>query len=119
MSERGVLFASIDDNEVSAFKQVLTETFGEQNRLGTIIWKNATDNNPTNIAVEHEYIHVFANSRDGVPPEWKSLSSDVKNRLLKEEAELIGTGRRRRCREGAVCQVVSATQAAARAPSRV
>lgn len=89
LSERGVLFASVDDNEVGSLKNLLVETFGEKNWLGTIVWKNATDNNPTNIAIEHEYIHVFSNSRDGITSEWKSATSDVKEALLKVEHELL------------------------------
>jgi adenine-specific DNA-methyltransferase len=91
LSEKGVLFASIDDNEVAAFKQILVETFGGNNWLGTVIWKNATDNNPTNIAIEHEYVHVFANSRNGIAPEWKSPWSEVKKHLLEIEVKLLKT----------------------------
>jgi adenine-specific DNA-methyltransferase len=90
LSEKGVLFASIDDNEVASLKHALVEIFGERNWLGTLVWKNATDNNPTNVANEHEYIHVFANSRDGIAPEWKSLISDIKNLLMQVERELLG-----------------------------
>jgi adenine-specific DNA-methyltransferase len=92
LSEKGVLFASIDDNEVASLKQGLIETFGPNNWLGTIIWKNATDNNPTNVAIEHEYIHAFANTRDGIPAEWKSPVSDLKNKLLQIEQDLLKTG---------------------------
>jgi adenine-specific DNA-methyltransferase len=71
MKPGAVIFASIDDNEVALFKYLLQETFGDgynssdNPHLGTIIWKNATDNNPTNIAIEHEYIHVFLQSTEG------------------------------------------------------
>ena len=90
-----LIFASIDDNEVALFKHLLHETFGDNNNpksnphLGTIIWKNATDNNPTNIAIEHEYIHVFCLEREGVPPIWNSPWSDLKDCLLAKEQELL------------------------------
>lgn len=54
LSSDGVIFVSIDDNEQSNLKMILDDVFGEENLVGTIIWKNATDNNPTNISVEHE-----------------------------------------------------------------
>jgi adenine-specific DNA-methyltransferase len=92
MRPGATIFVSIDDNEVSSLKMVLSEIFGELGFLGTIIWKNATDNNPTNIAVEHEYIHAFSFQRDQVEPEWKSPWSDTKEALLKIEEELLGAG---------------------------
>lgn len=85
----GLLFVSIDDNEVHRLKQIVEETWTEAAWLGTIVWKNATDNNPTNVAVEHEYIHVFANDPDKIAPEWKSPYSEVKDVLLAKERELL------------------------------
>jgi len=82
LQEDGVIFISIDDNEVANLRKLCDEIFGEENHLGTIIWENATDNNPTNIAVEHEYIHVYCKSREGVEAVWKSHISDVKDKLV-------------------------------------
>ena len=65
----GVILSSIDDNEVDSLRFLLDAVFGEAGFLGTIVWKNATDNNPTNVAVEHEYIHCYTNNRSGVAPE--------------------------------------------------
>lgn len=77
----GVLFISIDEREYSSLRLVCAEVFGEENLLGTIVWKNATDNNPTNIATEHEYILVVARGREALEAEWKSAVSDVKTIL--------------------------------------
>ena len=49
----------------------MDDVFGEENLVGTVIWKNATDNNPTNISVEHEYILCFARKKEALPPIWK------------------------------------------------
>lgn len=95
MKPGAVIFASIDDNEVALFKHLLHAAFGDNNNpqnnphLGTIVWKNATDNNPTNIAVEHEYIHAFCLNRENVSPIWNSPSSDLKDILLAKEKELL------------------------------
>ena len=86
------IFVSIDDNEVASLKMVLCELFGDVGFLGTIVWKNATDNNPTNIAVEHEYIHAFAYKPDEVEPVWKSPWSDTKEAMLKIEHDLLAAG---------------------------
>jgi adenine-specific DNA-methyltransferase len=81
LRDEGVIFISIDDNEVANLRKVCDEVFGEENFLGTIVWKNATDNNPSRIAVEHEYIHVYARQLDCVDTVWKSKVSDLKSRL--------------------------------------
>jgi adenine-specific DNA-methyltransferase len=90
MRPGGVIFVSIDDNEVSTLKQIMREIFGEDSFLGTIVWKNATDNNPTNIAIEHEYIHAFAMQKNDVPPVWQSPWAELKDKMLSVEAEILG-----------------------------
>ena len=47
------------------------------------------DFEPTNIAIEHEYVHVFCLERDGVAPIWSSPWSDLKDCLLAKEQELL------------------------------
>lgn len=47
LRDDGVIFVSIDDNEVHNLRLLMNEVFGEENWIGTIIWKNVTDNNPT------------------------------------------------------------------------
>ena len=51
-------------------------------RIGTIVWKNVTDNNPTRISTEHEYIVCFSKSKNDTLAEWKSPVSDVKTKLI-------------------------------------
>jgi adenine-specific DNA-methyltransferase len=80
---------SIDDAETANVLHVCNEIFGESNFVGTLIWKNATDNNPTNIAVEHESIHVFAKSKAELEGVWKSSVSEIKDALKRIGDELI------------------------------
>lgn len=89
MNERGVIFISIDDNEASQLKIICDEIFSESALIGKIIWKNVTDNNPTNIAHEHEYILCYAKNPDNISPVWKSTRSYVKEILLNVEKELL------------------------------
>ena len=51
LSETGVII-SIDDNELHNLRCLMDEQFGDSNWVGTIVWKNVTDNNPTNISVD-------------------------------------------------------------------
>jgi adenine-specific DNA-methyltransferase len=89
LAPAGVIAISIDDAETANVLHLCYEVFGESNFLGTLIWKNATDNNPSNIAVEHESIHVFARSKADLEGVWKSSVSDVKEVLIKIGNELV------------------------------
>ncbi len=82
LRQDGVIFISIDDNEVAQLKRLCQEVFGEENFIGQIIWKNVTDNNPSNVTTEHEYILVFAKAKHQLEAFWKSQLSDIKNLLL-------------------------------------
>lgn len=72
LRDDGVIFADIDENEYANLRQIMDEVFGVSNRIGTIIWHNVTDNNPTNIAIEHEYVLGYARNKARLPNEWKS-----------------------------------------------
>ena len=88
LREDGVIFISIDENEFASLSHVLDEIFGIQNRIGTIVWKNTTDNNPTKIAIEHEYIICFAKKKSLLPKEWKSSNLAVKDLLSSVASDL-------------------------------
>jgi hypothetical protein len=75
-------FASIDEVEFASLRILLDEIFGVTNRVGTLVWKNATDNNPTNIAIEHEYVLCYARNKQKIAKEWKSANLSVKDKLL-------------------------------------
>jgi adenine-specific DNA-methyltransferase len=40
LREDGVIFVSIDDNEVHHLRQVMNEVFGEENFVETFIWRS-------------------------------------------------------------------------------
>lgn len=84
----GVIFVSLDRNEMAAFKLLLDEVFGAANWVGEIAWRNVTDNNPTNISLEHEYVLCYAKSKLSIDPIWKSPYLDVKARLIELGAAL-------------------------------
>jgi adenine specific DNA methylase Mod len=47
LRDDGIIFASIDDIEVASLRMLFDEIFGVTNRIGVIVWKNATDNKTT------------------------------------------------------------------------
>lgn len=89
MAPNGVIMISIDDAETANVVHVCNEIFGESNFVGTLIWKNATDNNPTNVAIEHESIHIFAKNKIDLEGVWKTTVSDIKDVLERVGADLI------------------------------
>jgi adenine-specific DNA-methyltransferase len=82
LRDDGVIFISVDEHEVDNLRKLCHEIFGEENALGVIVWKGATDNNPTQIAVEHEYLLCFARTKDAVESVWKNSADDAKTILL-------------------------------------
>lgn len=88
LAKDGVIFISIDDNEQAYLKCLCDEVFGEENLVGQVIWKNATDNNPTNIAIEHEYILCYTKDKESLEPIWKSKVSAIKDLLIEKGKEL-------------------------------
>ena len=84
----GVIFISIDDSEIHHLRKLCDEVFGEENKVGTIVWKNATDNNPSNIAEEHEYVLVYCRDKTRLAAVWKTQLSDAKDALVKKGKEL-------------------------------
>ena len=64
LTNDGVIFISIDDNEVDNLKKICNEIFGEKNFVAQIPWQSrASIQNDTDFSVNHEYICVFAKNR--------------------------------------------------------
>jgi adenine-specific DNA-methyltransferase len=80
----GVLFVSIDENELHNLRRLANEVFGEENYVGTISWRNVTDNNPTRLTKDNEFVLIFARDVEKQPEEWKSAFSDAKDLLEAE-----------------------------------
>lgn len=73
LADNGVIFISIDDNEVSNLKKVCDEIFGEHNFIAEIAWEkvHTRKNSAINFSSSHEYILCYAkikrnNSNDTV-----------------------------------------------------
>ena len=63
LRDDGVIFISIDDNEMDNLKKICNEVFGEENFLGMILWKKKTNgNNMGFIPPVHDYILAYARS---------------------------------------------------------
>lgn len=64
LSDDGVIFISIDENEEENLKKICSEIFGEQNFVGNVIWERAFSpkNDAKYFSDSHDYILVFAKS---------------------------------------------------------
>ncbi len=63
LSEDGVIFISIDDNEVETLRKLCDEVFGQDNFVAQFIWKsrqNKDNRNITGVSIDHEYVICFA-----------------------------------------------------------
>lgn len=61
LREDGVIFVSIDDNEVHNLRMLMNEVFGEENFIAQIVWKKrSTPPNDKIIGANHEYVLCFA-----------------------------------------------------------
>lgn len=60
LRDDGVIFISIDDNEVTNLRKVCDEVFGEENFIAQIIWQKRTSPDARRvISPGHEYILVY------------------------------------------------------------
>lgn len=62
LTDDGVIFISIDDNEQANLKIICDEIFGEENFVGNNIWikKNSPQNDAKTISPSHDYILSYA-----------------------------------------------------------
>ncbi len=64
LKDDGVIFISIDDNEVHNLRKICDEVFGEGNFVANIVWqkKYGPANDAKYISQTHEYVLVYAKS---------------------------------------------------------
>ena len=89
LTDDGVIFISIDDNEVKNLKNICDEVFGGINFVAQLIWQNKKGggNDSKYIAVEHEYILVYARNITALNDFYESYSDDYIKRY-KEQDEI-------------------------------
>jgi adenine-specific DNA-methyltransferase len=79
MSEKGVIFIAIDDNEIAQLKLLCNQIFGEENFIAQFIRKNkaGAGHDSGQIAIEFDYMLCFALNKNEVRFEQEVL--DVEN----------------------------------------
>ncbi len=69
LTEDGILFVSIDDNEVDNLRKICDEVFGESSFVSSLIWQKnySAKNNSQGIPSTTEYILVYSKMPDWTP----------------------------------------------------
>jgi len=62
LKDDGVIFVSIDDDEVHNLRKVMDEIYGEENFVAQIVWhsKYTTSNDAKYVSRQHEYLLMYA-----------------------------------------------------------
>lgn len=65
LSDDGVIFISIDDNELENLKKICEEIFGESNFIANIVWKHTQQSKNDELYFSRQYNHtlVYAKSK--------------------------------------------------------
>ena len=83
LSDGGIIAVHIDENEYPNMEKILSEIFGAENNLGTIVWdKRNPKGDAKGIAQQHEYISMYAKNAQTV-----RTGEGIKRK--KENAEII------------------------------
>lgn len=82
LSDDGVIFISIDGHELETLELMCDEVFSKPNYVGTLILQTATDNNPTQINEEHEYMVCYAKNISALQPWYRA--SESANKIQKQ-----------------------------------
>lgn len=84
LTDDGVIFISIDDNEQENLKMICDEILGSGNFISTIIWKRkrGRDNSARWISKAHEYCLLYAKNKERFDIEYLELDAETK-KLIK------------------------------------
>jgi adenine-specific DNA-methyltransferase len=82
LREDGVVFISIDDNEVHNLRLLMNEIFGEENFIATVVWQKvfAPKNSARYFSGEHDYVLVYARNKEVWRPNLLPRSDEAKAR---------------------------------------
>ena len=63
LSDDGFIVVSIDDDEIGNLRKLLDEIFGAENEIASLVWDRNRKNDAKFFSVGHEYMLVFAKSK--------------------------------------------------------
>jgi adenine-specific DNA-methyltransferase len=87
LRDDGVIFISIDDNEVANLRKICDEIFGEENFIAQLIWDKNHSAQAGIFKVYHEYILVYAKAVDQVSVPNSSDNEEFEAGAMKKESK--------------------------------
>lgn len=89
LTDDGVIFISIDEIEMPNLRKVCDEIFGEENHIADFVWHNKRGggNDAKYVAVEHEYVLMYAKNVSNLDRLFVPYSPEYVSRY-KEEDEI-------------------------------
>ncbi|OGU07092.1 MAG: DNA methylase N-4 [Geobacteraceae bacterium GWC2_55_20] len=71
LKDDGVIFVSIDDNEVHNLRMLMNEVFGEENFVATVIWQKvyAPKSSARHFSEDHDYVVIYARNSEKWTPQ--------------------------------------------------
>lgn len=105
LTEDGLLFVSIDDNENATMRELLDETLGSGNFVACIVWQkiHSIKNDAKYFSENHEYALVYAKNIDSIKlnllPRTEEMNARYKNpdkdpRGAWQSGDLVASGER-------------------------
>lgn len=87
LRDDGVIFVSIDDDEVHNLRKVMDEIYGEENFVGQVVWqkRKGGGNDSFFLASDHEYILIYIKNKDLHNCKWRVAYSEEQLKRYKEE----------------------------------
>lgn len=99
LTDDGVIFISIDDNEQENLKMICDEILGSGNFISTIIWKRkrGRDNSARWISKAHEYCLLYAKNKERFDIEYLELDAETKKAYKNPDGDPRGDYRMLGC----------------------
>lgn len=92
LSDDGVIFISIDDNEINNLRKICDEVFGSDNFICQfVVAANAEKNNAKLVSVSHEYMLCYAKSSEASNSIWRVKKNYV-DEYMKRVNQLLSMG---------------------------
>ena len=66
LSDDGVIFISIDDNEIDNIKKICNMVFGNENFVSNTIWQQGRKSAGKTVAINHEYCLIYAKNLQNI-----------------------------------------------------
>lgn len=92
LCRNGVIFISIDDNEVATLRMLCDEIFGHQNFVANVIWekKFSPQNDAKWLSDSHDHILVYAKNKEKWHPNLLSRTNEMDSRYKNPDNDVRG-----------------------------